>query len=335
MNTANTSYLAIFLRVLVRFAVGGLFGVMFAGGVGLVLRDRIALLAPLMYVPLIVLAPLALVIDLIRRGRLVRPRFALSIVAIFFVVCSAYATGFHFRSSGVAASSSQASAAQKTFRVLQWNVRWGGRNRETWDSICDAILATRADVILLSETPGQAEMDHLAARLGGSWRVVTDYRGDHRYKSATAVLAPVELRIESRREIPSGRTMAVSIASSQNSPPLRVMMVDGTSDPFSDRTRRLGAVADQVEAARGDGRPFDILAGDFNAISRSVGFDRLEGVGYTDVARLSRWRATWPRFLPIYDIDHVLLADARRPRTRTTVSHRWCDHLGQVIDVAW
>ena len=88
--------------------------------------------------------------------------------------------------------------------------------------------------------------------------------------------------------------------------------------------------------AREAGEPIDALAGDFNSVARSLGFDAIEAEGYALASRSSRgWRGTFPSGLPAYDIDHVW---ARRelPGLRSELfTELASDHRGQVARFGW
>jgi hypothetical protein len=87
---------------------------------------------------------------------------------------------------------------------------------------------------------------------------------------------------------------------------VRVLVVDGESHPWHDRTPRLRAVAQICRDAERSGKPIDLIAGDFNAVGRSIGFETIADAGFTSAgASGDGWRATWPSMLPLYDIDHV------------------------------
>ncbi len=84
--------------------------------------------------------------------------------------------------------------------------------------------------------------------------------------------------------------------------------VMGGGGPFRNQSRLpfLGAIDQICRDAAGAGRSFDVVAGDFNTPSRSIGFDALTAQGYTLASRAaSGWRGTFPAWLPVYDIDHV------------------------------
>jgi endonuclease/exonuclease/phosphatase family metal-dependent hydrolase len=82
--------------------------------------------------------------------------------------------------------------------------------------------------------------------------------------------------------------------------------------------------------------PYDIVAGDFNSLSRSVGFDELRKAGFVLASsRAKGWRATFPSVFPIYDIDHVWVG---RGSVTPTACHMFSspstNHHGQTVILA-
>ena len=123
-------------------------------------------------------------------------------------------------------------------------------------------------------------------------------------------------RLEKRMPLPGG--VAMSVTADVRGRTMRLLVVDGKSNPFQSRLPFLRAIAQICREAAGEGRPFDAVAGDFNTPSRSIGFDALTAQGYTLASRSAAgWRGTFPSWLPIYDIDHVWL----RPGLRHAVLH--------------
>ena len=113
--------------------------------------------------------------------------------------------------------------------------------------------------------------------------------------------------------------------------PIHILAVDGQSNPFRSRLPFLRAIATTCRAAAENGRPFDIVAGDFNTPSRSLGFDDLLGQGYRFASQSARgWRATFPAWLPVYDIDHVLIGHGCRISWCALFNGPATDHRGQV-----
>ena len=69
---------------------------------------------------------------------------------------------------------------------------------------------------------------------------------------------------------------------------LRILVVDGRSNPFHSRLPFLAAIAQMCRVASEQGRPFDVVAGDFNTPSQSVGFDALKRQRYNLAGRATR-----------------------------------------------
>jgi endonuclease/exonuclease/phosphatase family metal-dependent hydrolase len=118
--------------------------------------------------------------------------------------------------------------------------------------------------------------------------------------------------------------------------PIRLLLVDGQSKVTQLRTPMLLDIASACNQARAAGIPFDVVLGDFNAVSRSVGFDALRtaAAGYS-LASMSctGWRGTWPMPMPVYDIDHVWVGAGLSVRSCSIFSNRVCDHRGQLVQL--
>src|SRR6185437_12278102 len=96
----------------------------------------------------------------------------------------------------------------------------------------------------------------------------------------------------------------------------------------------LRGLADACREAEAEGRPFDLVVGDFNTPSRSLGFDSLEALGYRLAGRSARgWRGTFPSWLPVYDIDHVWLGAGVSLGSCAFFNGPYADHRGQLVRV--
>jgi len=129
--------------------------------------------------------------------------------------------------------------------------------------------------------------------------------------------------------LPNGKGMSVVVH--VKGCRLRIFVVDGLSNPFRSRLPFLHAIVAACRAARDANRPFDVVVGDFNTPGQSLGFDRLVKEGYTLASRSAAgWRATFPSWLPIYDIDHIWLACGPRVGSASFFYGPSSDHRGQV-----
>jgi endonuclease/exonuclease/phosphatase (EEP) superfamily protein YafD len=218
--------------------------------------------------------------------------------------------------------------------VLHWNVIWGGGRTKSSSrraAILREILRQQADLVVLSEAPPDDWLDELVAELGpGASRVQIENGPKDAYWFKLVVCSKGPLRLVRREPIANGAGMAVEAEVRART--VRLLVVDAQSSPLIPRSPRLLDVADVCRRARDSGRPIDVVAGDFNSVSRSLGFDAIDGEGYALASRSSRgWRGTFPCFLPVYDIDHVFV---RRDlpllgcRLFTTLAS---DHRGQVV----
>jgi endonuclease/exonuclease/phosphatase family metal-dependent hydrolase len=302
-----------------------------AAFLGFLVRDRHAWLAPLMYLPLGPLGLASAGLDLARRGRGVeRPRFILTAVGLAAIACSC--------AEMIGRGPATPDRDGQSIRLLHWNVLWGGRPRTdaTWASMEDAIVLRTPDVVVLSEAPPDARVDSLKRRLGPEW---TSTQLEHApgspywYKMVALSRWPVR----EGRPVAIRNGAALDVRIERPGRPLRLLVVDGQSRPTRPRTPMLQDVAAACRRAAEEGEPYAVLAGDFNAVDRSLGFDaiRREGGGYLAASRHSSgWRGTWPMPLPIYDIDHVWVRSDHPILSCSLFATFASDHRGQLVRLA-
>lgn len=323
------------LRLLASITVG----LIVIGLVGQLLRDRFFITHLMMHAPLVLLGAAAVVLAIVWRGSRAW-RATLLVSGVVGVVSGAAPM------IGGGARSSPAPSGQDA-TIVQWNVRWGGGgggvdgSAKRWSSICDELAGFAQDdapggapdIIILSEAPSPPRIAELSGRLGDGWSNAQVRNAPRaRYLYSLAVLSRWPVTLERENEIPSGRTMLVRVAAPDGD--IRVLVVDGQSTPLIQRTPRLRAVSDICRAADGSAAPIHIVAGDFNAIGRSIGFDAIRDAGYGPAAASSRgWRGTWPALCPVYDIDHVWLSDEIAVSGCALFSNLATDHRGTVVRV--
>jgi endonuclease/exonuclease/phosphatase family metal-dependent hydrolase len=315
------------LTGIVAYGSAGLIG---AGLTGQAIRDGSVGTALMMYIPLLPVGMAAVAFDLACKGRsFPRLRFGLTIAGLVAIAWSAYA----MIGSGI---SEPPGTGDQEISVLHWNVQWGGglfRGPRTWTAQRDAIVRMRPDLVVLSEAPPGDWLDRLVGDLGPGAAYVGihhDPRSPYWYRMAVCSRWPI--RLDERLRLPGGAGM--SVIAEIRGRPLRLLVVDGLSSPFRSRGPFLRAIADACREADASGKPVDLILGDFNTPSRSLGFDGLESLGYRLAGRSARgWRGTFPSWLPVYDIDHVWLGRGLRVGTCTFFNGPHTDHRGQVVRV--
>jgi endonuclease/exonuclease/phosphatase family metal-dependent hydrolase len=277
---------------------------LFAAAGGVLLRDRVAVLSALTYAPVPLIAAAGVMIDVWLRGRAWRrPRFGLSLTCV--AVAAWHATGMIGWRSPAPAPPGSIPA-----RVLQWNVRWGGGSptgiTAAWARAIDAIVAESPDLVVLSEAPSPEHLRTLPDALGSRWSF------SHFQHSATAVqwyrpavVAPYPVTLVAEHALADAVGGEFVVAHPERA--LRVLAVDGPSAPWRDRRPMLAAVLQLAKRASADRAPFDLIVGDFNAPSRSIGFDAYAAAGFTDATSFSGWRGTWRTPLPWLDLDHLFV----------------------------
>jgi endonuclease/exonuclease/phosphatase family metal-dependent hydrolase len=313
-----------------RVAAAVLFLALLAGLLGLLLRDRIPVVALLMYVPLLPLGIAAIVWELVARGRSLRRwRWMLGAIGVVAGAC-----GLMTSLGRRASPAPPPPAGIQPINVLQWNVRWGGSGGGEdgtggrWQSLCHDIAGRAPDMLVLNECPGSDRLNDLLRVLGPEWTGIHSASANgaaYRYRLLVAARWPVKL--ERQQPIPSGFVMQAVVRGPGGD--VRVLVVDGESPPWFDRTPRLRAVAQILRDAEQAGAPVDVVAGDFNAVGRSVGFAEFSAAGFVSAgATQPGWRATWPAIAPLYDIDHVWVDREWTIVSFNRFTNRVSDHRG-------
>jgi endonuclease/exonuclease/phosphatase (EEP) superfamily protein YafD len=112
------------------------------------------------------------------------------------------------------------------------------------------------------------------------------------------------------------------------------LFVDGQSQVTLERTPMLHDIARACSQAYNSGEPIDLIVGDFNAVSRSIGFDAVEsaGGGFVLASRFcAGWRGSWPSFFPLFDIHHVWARSDWTIVSCRLFTNFASDHRGQVV----
>lgn len=291
-----------------QLAAGATVTLIVIGLVGQLVRDRFFVTHLMLHAPLVPSGAAALVFGMFwRGGRLMRATLLVSGVA-------GIASGA-WPMIGRGPAPSPTDVGQE-MTIIQWNVRWGGGGGggvdgapARWASICDDIAGHAPDIVTLSEAPSPAYVGQLGYELGAGWTSVQVRNAPRaRYLYSLAVCSRWPVTLEREIEIPTGRAMLATVAGPRGA--VRVLVVDGESSPRIVRIPRLRAVSDICRDARASFEPIHVVAGDFNALGSSLGFDAMRDGGYALVSRSTRgWRGTWPAICPLYDIDHVWLSD--------------------------
>jgi endonuclease/exonuclease/phosphatase family metal-dependent hydrolase len=306
---------------------------MVLGVLGQVIRDRSAALAICLYVPLPPLGLFAVLLDGVRRGRALRPRFALAGLGLVALAVSGIPM-LGLRPPDVAPDGAM------TLTLIHWNMMSGGRlaAEPRWQRAAEQILARQPDLIVLSEAPPDGWLLRTLKKTSGGWRTVhisNEPGSRYWYKPLVCSRWPLEME----GQVPVRNGVAMSVAARGRGRVVRLLVVDGMSDPRIIRTPFLEDIAAACDAAAKAGRPYDVVVGDFNSVGRSVGFDavRSSAGGFKRASDYSRgWRATWPVPLPVYDIDHVLVRGDAAVTGCQIFSSRTLDtdHRGQYVSFA-
>src|SRR5438093_8404361 len=308
--------------------------VLAAGAVGQLLRDRNLALALMMYIPLAPMGLWAVALDLFSRGRSIpRIRLGLSLAgAAAAVVGAILMIGTKVREP--------APPAATEITLLHWNVMWGGNDPSQWRETAERIVRRKPDLVVLSEAPSDDMIVDALSEIGPGWQVVyitNPPHSDYWYNPFVCSRGPLKLE----RRVPIRNGAAMSVLAEVRGRTIRLLVVDGRSDPRILRTPMLHDIAAACDEAARKGEPVDVVVGDFNSVSRSIGFDALAKAGDAGYRRAAEycggWRATWPAPLPLYDIDHVWVrGGASGPSVLQCelFSGRRTDHRGQFVRLA-
>jgi endonuclease/exonuclease/phosphatase family metal-dependent hydrolase len=269
-------------------------------------------------------------LDLAWKGRSFRRvRFGVAAVGLAAVAWSAYTMNGN-------GDVDDRRPGDRGISVLHWNVQWGGglfRGPRTWRAQRAAMLGAKPDVIVLSEAPPGAWIEGLVADLGAgasSVEIRQDPASPHWY--GLAVCSRWPLRMERQLPLPGG--VGMSVVAELEGRRLRMLVVDGLSSPTRSRRPFLASISAACREAEAAGRPFDLIVGDFNTPSRSLGFDELAALGYRLAGRSARgWRGTFPARLPVYDIDHIWRRAGLRLALCRFFNGPYTDHRGQVVEL--
>jgi endonuclease/exonuclease/phosphatase family metal-dependent hydrolase len=312
---------------------------------GRVVRDRSAWLALLLYLPMLLLGAAAVAYDLLRRGRsLRRGRFVLAGIGAAALAWEAGAmTGWRGGDDlPTAPAAGEGGGGGGRVTLVHWNVQWGGSRRgtdEPWRAITAALRERGPDVVVLSEAPPEAWVRRWAASMGPAWSAAFhEGTTSAKYRSQLAVCSRWPVHHERDVRLPNGSGFLARIdvaVDGVGTRPLRVLVADGRSKLSVHRTPMLAEVARLCDEAGRAGRPIDVIAGDFNAVARSLGFDavRRAGGGYALASEHSGgWRGTFPSVLPLYDIDHVWVHEGTMAvESCDLFTNLATDHRGQAV----
>lgn len=300
------------------------------GVIGHTIRDRTVELALLMYIPLLPLGLWTILWDLFRAGHsLPFFRFGLTVIGLVIMIWGGV--------SMIGMGGSQISL-EPDVSILHWNVYWG-RGKEGWKSISHDIEQQRPDIAILSEPPLENRLILLLQQMG--WQML---RYENTRKNPLAICSSWPLQFERFVRLRNGRGMIVVVT--VRGQPLRILAVDGKRNMSRQlvvlsrevlprlRTPFLKGIVKTIEINQKQEQPIDIIAGDFNALSLSTGFDAFAhvGGGYHLASKFSHdWRGTWKSYLPLYDIDHVWVHKRFQGLRTELVTNLKSDHRGQLV----
>jgi endonuclease/exonuclease/phosphatase (EEP) superfamily protein YafD len=302
--------------------------------IGQIVRDRTVELGLLMYIPVLPLGIWAVALDLWQAGySLPGFRFGLTLIGLGLMTWGEMTMIGQGATLGHLNPDIQVS-------VLHWNISWGGVGKTGWQSISRDIRRRHPDIAILTETPHKFKLNRfLNKQMGWSMVMYEDTRSN-----PLAICSAWPLQLEQFVKIRDGVAMTVIVRVKNY--PLRILAVDGKRNMSKRvtilsrqvlprwRTPLLNDIARFIARSEQQGKPIDIIAGDFNTISRSLGFDALAqvGGGYHLASKYSaHWRGTWISILPLYDIDHVWVHKRFPGLSANLFTNLATDHRGQLV----
>ena len=319
------------LRALSRLVLSTVLLLNILGLVGFFVRDRSLFLAFLLYLPLLPLGACSVGLGVgVRRSSSRRLRDVLVVTGLVsMVTCSSWMFG---RGPGTGIS-----PQGRTLSLLHWNVQWSrywNHPQTEWNAMATEIVGHNPDIVVLSEAPPYYGMYRALDRLPGH-RFVVFVHGNrtadgHSYHLFVSARWPV--RLIRRVLISNGAAAVVQVDHPER--PVRILFVDGQSKINRMRTPMLHDIARECSQAYNAREPIDLVVGDFNAVSRSIGFDALEraGSGYHLASRSCLgWRGSWPSLCPVFDIDHVWVRSEWTILSCRHFTNFASDHRGQVV----
>ncbi len=299
---------------------------------GFFVRDRTVFLALLLYLPLLPLGLCAIILGLVRRRLISRGVLSL-LIGIGSI--STAVNSFWMLGRGSAAADVP---EDRRLSILQWNVMWGGlaiQSKTPWAAIAGEVIEQSPDLVVLSEAPFVLPLYQRLERLPGrrfGLSLPHFAKGTHPFHLFVSARWPVHL--ERWLSIADGGAAVVLVDHPDGA--IRLILVDGVSSFTRLRTRMLHDIALACTEASDAGDPVDFILGDFNAVSRSVGFDEVSraGGGYQLASRYALgWRGTWPSIFPVLDIDHVWVRTGWTILSCHLFTNLASDHRGQLVQL--
>ncbi len=293
--------------------------------IGHIVRDRTVELALLMYIPLLPLGLWTILWDLSQKGHSLPFRFLLTFIGLGMAIWGSV--------SMIGMGGTQTNVEESTeINILHWNVRWGAGNG--WQSISQEIKQKNPDIAILNETPSKTKLNQLLKQLGSQWSMIM-YK-DKR-KNPLVVYSAWPLQLESYVKIKNVSAMTVIVTLHNQS--LRILAIDAGRNMLMRilprwRTPMLANIVKTVKDYQIKGKPIDIIAGDFNALSISLGFEDFNRVagGYHLASKFSNdWRGTWKSYFPVYDVDHVWVHKRFKGLRTNLFTNLKTDHRGQMV----
>lgn len=280
--------------------------------IGQIARDRLWLTALCFYIPSPLLALVMVCAALYAVARKQR-----SAVRILYLLAVFPALATLFLDNSLAPKPTRLWKKQE-YRLVHWNVCHGIMG---WAKAQQIIGDTHADLVVISEYPGKADIKSLAMSVGSDRQ--TTVVGD------MAIIARGKLEGGHWVER-SGGLRIFSVRWELDGISMKLYAVDLASNVLIPRAPWLNLLTELMT----QNKP-DIVIGDFNAPRRSDALSHLP-TGYVHAYEAvgSGWSYTWPMPCPMYAIDQCILGSRVKPIAYSLQMSTASDHLMQTAEVA-
>jgi endonuclease/exonuclease/phosphatase family metal-dependent hydrolase len=206
-------------------------------------------------------------------------------------------------------------ASESTRRLVHWNVYRGNLG---WKRVKAELRRTDADLLALSEVPGEFSFEKLERELGQGYQGIEC--------SDMVVLARGRVRHLASRQFGRARACLAEVQLEQQT--LKLLIADLPSSILIAR----GPLLEWLRGLIEEFRP-DLVVGDFNAPRRSWHLAHLpSGYAHAYDTAGAGWSGTWPVPAPLWAIDQCIISDRLAAVHYELRSLALSDHRMQVLE---
>ena len=212
--------------------------------------------------------------------------------------------------------------------VLQWNTDWPSGNDPRSEL---ALAANPADFVLISNRGSITAAERVQAWAGPDARVFG--AGPFALVTRWPVVEATQIAAGGQGTQMWWVARFTVVPPGWEGRPLRIAMVDLPSRPSLSRAAMADALGRACE--QGGLGEVDLVAGDFNATETSVILSRcFSGMSDALSEAGSGWLATWPRIMPLWRIDHVLISGRLETRRGGMIDPGVSHHRMTIVEIS-